>query len=152
MKKLSIATNNLASTEKLGRTIGAHLRGGEVIELVSDVGGGKTTLVRAIAAGAGSKDTVTSPTFTINKLYQAAELTLAHFDFYRLNDAGVVASELAEHLEQTDTVVLIEWPELINDLLPDRRLRILIEASGETKRTFCLEYPPSLAYLVEGAK
>ena len=148
--KLTTATNNSEETVRLGEAIGAELRGGEVIELVSDVGGGKTTLVRGIAKGAGSQDAVASPTFTISKLYRADTLTLAHFDFYRLSEAGLVADELAEHLDQTDTVVIIEWPEMIDNLLPKERLRILLSASSESARTFYVEYPEPLSYTIKG--
>ncbi|MBX4191001.1 tRNA (adenosine(37)-N6)-threonylcarbamoyltransferase complex ATPase subunit type 1 TsaE, partial [Candidatus Saccharibacteria bacterium] len=75
-----------AETESIGSLIGASLKGGEVIELRSDLGGGKTTFVRGLAAGAGSKANVTSPTFTLSRLYPAKNFSIHHFDFYRLND------------------------------------------------------------------
>ena len=65
----SIVSTDSKSTEKLGALLGKQLKGGEVIELVSDLGGGKTTFVRGLAAGSGSKDQVASPTFTLSKVY-----------------------------------------------------------------------------------
>ena len=71
-----------AATTAYGLFLGANLRGGEVVELISDLGGGKTTLTQAIVAGAGSKDVVSSPTFTIGKQYTAGKLRIYHFDFF----------------------------------------------------------------------
>ena len=92
----STSSDSAEATELLGERLGKSLRGGEVIELVSDLGGGKTTFVRGLARGAGSHDKVASPTFTISKTYVTDGYEIHHFDFYRLNDAGIVADELAE--------------------------------------------------------
>jgi len=62
----------------------------EIIELRSDLGGGKTTFTQGLAAGAGSKDAVSSPTFTLKKIYRAGELHIYHYDFYRLNEPGIL--------------------------------------------------------------
>src|ERR1700679_221405 len=93
----------------LAAAIGGRLRGGEVIELASDLGGGKTTFVRGLAQGAGSGDTVSSPSFTLTNQYEAGDLTIYHFDFYRLLEAGIVRDELAEVLADPQAVVVVEW-------------------------------------------
>ena len=85
-------------TEEVGSKIGTCLLGGEVILLSSDIGGGKTALVRGIARGLGSTDHVSSPTFTISKIYKSPKLTLYHFDFYRLQEPGIINYELVEAL------------------------------------------------------
>lgn len=139
-------------TERLGEGLGKRLKGGEVIELVSDVGGGKTTLVRGLARGFGSTDNVASPTFTISRVYKAPKRELHHFDFYRLSEPGIVAAELAEKLGDPQTVTVIEWGESVRDVLPRRRLRILLESEGENRRSITLACPPQLAYLVKGIK
>src|SRR5437764_11905760 len=84
------------STMRLGERIGKRLKGGETIELVSDLGGGKTTFVRGLAKGMGTSDKVASPSFTISREYKAGDLTMCHFDFYRLSEPGIMASEVAE--------------------------------------------------------
>ena len=128
------------------------LRGGEVIELVSDLGGGKTTLVRGLARGAGSQDKVASPSFTISKVYKTDKLEIHHFDFYRLSEPGVVADELAEVVGDPKIVVVVEWADAVRHVLPDKRLSIKIEQTAEGDRTFKFNCHPDLTYLLEAEK
>lgn len=121
---------------ELGKTIGAACTGGESIELVGDVGAGKTTLTKGIAAGLGVTVDVQSPTFTISRTYDGRDnLRLVHYDFYRLNDAGIMANELAEEVGQPDTVVVIEWAEIIHGVLPEGHPQVFITAPSEHERT-----------------
>lgn len=120
-----------------------------MIELVSDLGGGKTTFVRSLVKGMGSTDKVASPTFTISREYSAGDLTLYHFDFYRLHEPGVVANELAEVIDDPQAVVAVEWADIVEDVLPLERLTIRITATGENTREFNFAYPEKLAYLIE---
>ncbi len=84
-------------TKNLATKIGASLAGGEVFELVGDVGAGKTTFVKGLAKGLTVEDDVQSPSFTISRVYDARDgIQLAHYDFYRLYDAGIMANEIAE--------------------------------------------------------
>lgn len=143
----------VASSEQmmnLGATIGARLRGGECIELSSDVGGGKTTFTRGLAKGAGSEDHVSSPTFTVSKVYRADALTIVHFDFYRLHEPGDIEHELAEVIEDPRSVIVVEWSDVVAHVLPDERLRIEIVATHNDERRLTLHCPDTLAYLVEG--
>jgi len=125
------------------------LRGGEVIELVSDLGGGKTTLVHGLARGIGSNDHVSSPTFKISNEYSSDNLTLHHFDFYRLNDPGVVAHELHDVMDDPKAVVVVEWSNIVQHVLPEDRLTINLKATGENARQITITYSDSLKYLVE---
>jgi tRNA threonylcarbamoyladenosine biosynthesis protein TsaE len=125
------------------------VRGGEVIELVSDLGGGKTTFVRGLAEGMGSSDPVHSPSFTLANQYTAGPLTLHHFDFYRLQEPGIMRDDLAEILTDPTAVVVVEWAGIVEDVLPADRLTITIKADSETTRQFNFSYPKSLAYLVK---
>lgn len=109
-----------------------------MIELVSDLGGGKTTFVRGLARGIGSDDPVSSPTFTINHMYKGTEVTLYHFDFYRLVEAGVMREELAEILQDPKGVTVVEWGGIVEDVLPTRKLVITITATGEESRHYQL--------------
>lgn len=141
-------TNSAEATELLGEHIGARLRGGETIELVSDLGGGKTTFVRGLARGLGSADRVASPTFTISRAYKAAGRTLLHFDFYRLSEAGIMADELAESLADPNAVVVVEWGDIVADVLPVERITLNITATGEDQRAIMITYPNTLSYVI----
>ena len=145
-------TSSSADTERIAMAIGAKLQGGECFELSSDLGGGKTTFTRGLAAGAGSADQVSSPTFTISKVYDAADLRIYHYDFYRLQDPGLVAEELAESIEDPNAVSVIEWAQTVGHVLPESRVQITIERQkdGEDVRKLTIEYPEELAYLLEG--
>lgn len=143
-------STNTGQTEQLAAAIGAKLRGGEVIELISDLGGGKTTFTRGLARGAGSHDQVNSPTFAISREYTASKFTIAHFDFYRLNEAGIVADEVAELVGDPAYVVVVEWGDIVQDVLPRARLtvRLELDPDDENARRLAFSYPASLAYLL----
>jgi tRNA threonylcarbamoyladenosine biosynthesis protein TsaE len=147
---LSLGTDSAKETLAVATNIGSRLHGGEVIELISDLGGGKTTFTKGLAEGAGSKDKVHSPSFTIENEYRAAHLTIHHLDFYRLDDPGIMKDELLEILEDESAVVIIEWADIVEDLLPENRLIIKVQTKGESSRQFDFNYPESLSYLLEG--
>lgn len=132
--------------------IGQALKGGEVIELVSDLGGGKTTFVRGLARGMGSLDNVASPTFTVKREYRAGDLTLHHFDFYRIHEPGELQHELAESLHKPNNAVVIEWADIVKGILSSKRLTIRIKTTGESTRQFDFLAPKQLGYLLEGLK
>lgn len=137
-------------TEQLAETIGQHLRGGEVIELRSDLGGGKTTFTRGLVRGAGSTDRVGSPTFTLSREYVSPKFKIAHFDFYRLGEAGIVADELDELVGDPEYVTVVEWGDIVQDVLPERRLTIQFTQTADESRHITITYPDTLQYLVEG--
>lgn len=146
------SSTDSAATEQLGERLGHNLRGGEVIELVSDLGGGKTTFTRGLVRGTGSTDRVASPTFTLSREYVAPKFTIAHFDFYRLGEAGILGNELAEIIADPSYVTVVEWGDIVHDVLPQERLTIKLSLSGEDSRQLSFEYPDGLAYLVEGVR
>ena len=122
--------------ETLGREIGATLKGGEVIELIGDVGAGKTTFTRGLALGLGITSPITSPSFTISCRYPARdELSLNHYDFYRLSNPGIVAMELAESISDPRAITVIEWGESIQDVLPKNHIIIRINYMPDVGRT-----------------
>ena len=113
--------------QNLGAQIGAKLRGGEVLELIGDVGAGKTTLVKGLARGLAVDANVQSPSFTINRNYPARDgLILNHYDFYRLADAGIMKMEIAESLSQPQNITVVEWGESVRDVLPAARIVVKI--------------------------
>ena len=132
---MSIEVKSEGKMKNLGGSIGILLHGGEVIELIGDVGSGKTTLVKGIATGLGVDEHVQSPSFTINRIYKCRNnLTLAHYDFYRLNDAGIMSSELKETMGDANTVTVIEWAGVVDGVLPTDRLSIRISTASENSR------------------
>lgn len=152
IKTCHIQTSNAEETETLGYKLGTALRGGEVIELVSDLGGGKTTFTRGLVAGLGSTDVVASPTFTISKVYKAGKLEVHHFDFYRLSEAGIVADELAEIVGDPQIIIVVEWAAVVQHVLPDERLQVTITQTPDGDRQFTLRAPRSIDYLLEAAQ
>lgn len=139
---------SLDDTLALAGQIGARLSGGEVIELVSDLGGGKTAFVRGLAKGMGSDDLVHSPSFTLSNEYKYGELTLYHFDFYRLPEAGIMRNEVSELLGDDKAIVVVEWANLVDDVLPDNRLTIKLTTIDDNSRDIEINYPESLEYLI----
>ncbi len=105
-----------------------------VIELVGDVGAGKTTLVQGLARALGVEKTVTSPSFTISKVYETLVGRLIHYDFYRLEDAGVMREELAEALADESAIVVVEWADAVRGVLPDERLTVRIRYLADGSR------------------
>lgn len=149
LKTWHTTTATAAETERLAEKAGSVLKGGEVIELVSDLGGGKTTFTRGLVRGLGSADKVASPTFTISKVYDAGKIQVHHFDFYRLHEAGIIADELAEVAGDPHTVTLVEWADVVQHVLPEERLTIAIRQTPEGARELTFSSPESLAYILE---
>ena len=149
---MSVKTIMSISAEQsmaLGQKIGKNLKGGECIELVADVGGGKTTFVRGLALGAGSKDHVSSPTFTISKVYKTSKFEIVHFDFYRLNCADLIEHEIAEFIDDVGYVVIVEWSDIVQHTLPNSRLVVDIKYNQDGGRLIKLETPKKLEYLLK---
>jgi len=134
-----IEVKNEQEMRTLGEHLGQLLKGGETIELIGDVGAGKTTLTRGIARGMHVGETVQSPSFTISRVYEApGGRQLVHYDFYRLSDAGIMRDELQETAGSPDTSVVIEWADAVEDILPADRLTVTIAATGEESRRLTL--------------
>ena len=79
-------------------------------------------------------ETVQSPTFTISRIYDGENFTLTHYDFYRLNDAGIMSLELASVLEEPENITVVEWAESVAEILPENRIRLEILSQNETSR------------------
>lgn len=142
-KTLELVSNSLEDTYQLAEKIGRRLKGGEVIELVSDISGGKTAFVRGLAAGVNSTDQVASPTFTISRHYRSGDkdLEIHHYDFYRLGDnPGLMSLELVDSIGMPHVVTVIEWAQAVNEVLPNDRLTVEITATGESSRHFLLKF------------
>lgn len=120
--------------KQLGEAIGQSVSGGEVLELVGDIGAGKTTLTKGIARALGINEPVQSPTFTISRVYDSPKgLRLAHYDFYRLGEAGIMGDEIREATDD-DSVIIVEWAGAVDDDLPEDRLVVKITTISEEER------------------
>ena len=119
---------------EFGKNYAAKLEIPAVIELVGDVGAGKTTFVRGLAQGLGIEEPLSSPSFTISRFYQGKKATLTHYDFYRLEDPGLMAEDLAESITDENNVTVIEWGQSIADILPPEHKVIEIKYIDENTR------------------
>lgn len=132
----TLTINSDDDMREFGQTIGRRLRGGETIELIGDVGAGKTTFTKGLALGMNIVEPIQSPTYTINRMYETPHgLRLAHYDFYRLHEAGIMSDELHETLREPTTVTVVEWADVVSGVLPEDRLAIRIVADSETSRS-----------------
>jgi tRNA threonylcarbamoyladenosine biosynthesis protein TsaE len=147
--QISIRSESKLDTEKIAEVLGRNLKGGEVIELVSDVGGGKTAFVRGLSRGAGSQDHVNSPTYTIANIYKTPNFAIHHLDFYRLENPGLIEHELKEQLADKQNVVVVEWSDIVEHVLPETRLTIHIKTTGENSRQLEFICEDKLSYLIQ---
>ncbi len=115
-----------------GRQLATELGDKFCLELVGDVGAGKTTLVKGLAEALGYDGVVSSPSFSLNNRYQlAGGRILSHYDFYRLDDVWSVQELLSEDLADGQTSVVIEWADSVAEVLPDNRAQIKINYSKQ---------------------
>lgn len=129
---------NEQDTQRLGQVIGSVLAAGNVLGLVGNLGAGKTRLTKAIVAGLDANpDDVTSPTFVLIQEYHG-RLTVYHFDAYRLSDSDEFLELGADELLYSDGVCLVEWSNLVSDVMPIDMLNIEIKHTGQTTRQFHL--------------
>lgn len=127
-----------AETDDLGRRIAAAVEPGLVVALVGELGAGKTRLVRAVATALGADpDLVNSPTFVLIQRYDA-RIPVFHFDTYRLRDADEFADLGPEEFFTDGGICFVEWADRVAEMIPDDHLRIDIETTGPTERTFRL--------------
>lgn len=130
---MEFKTNSDLETRELGLSIGSALKGGEVIAMTGDLGAGKTTMTKSIAQGLEIDDYITSPTFTIVNEYEG-RLKLYHFDVYRISDIEEMYDIGYEEYLYSDAVSIIEWSNLIEEILPKDKINIDIEYIDENAR------------------
>ena len=126
-----IETNSEQETYDLGIQIGHKAQAGEVFTLVGDLGVGKTVFTKGLARGLGIGEPVSSPTFTIVQIYEEGRLPLYHFDVYRIGDVEEMEEIGYEDYIFGDGVSLIEWANLISEILPEHYTEIKIEKDLE---------------------
>lgn len=124
-------TNRAEETFELGRQLGERARPGQVYCLNGNLGVGKTVFTQGFARGLGIEEPVNSPTFTILQQYEEGRLPLYHFDVYRIGDVSEMDEIGYDDYFFGEGVCLIEWSELIEELLPDHVTKIVIEKDLE---------------------
>ena len=127
----TIETNSPEETFALGRQFGQQAKAGEVYTLIGDLGVGKTVLTQGVAAGLGIEEPVSSPTFTIMQIYEEGRLPFYHFDVYRIGDVEEMDEIGYEDYFYGGGVCLIEWANLIEEILPPGHKQITIENSPD---------------------
>ena len=134
---MEIVINNIKDINKAARTFIDYMPEGNVIAFYGNMGAGKTTFIKALCEELGVEDEVTSPTFAIVNEYTCtnAPSNIYHFDFYRIKKLEEVYDMGYEDYFYSDSLCLIEWPELIEELLPDdvTKVHIIEQSDGSRK-------------------
>ena len=140
--KETVESYSAADTCAYGKALGEKAAPGEIYALAGDLGVGKTVFTQGFAAGLGIMEPVNSPTFTILQSYEDGRLPLHHFDVYRIGDVEEMVEIGCEDCFYGEGVCLIEWAELIREILPKDCIRITIEknlAEGFDYRQITIE-------------
>ena len=122
-----IETRSPEETFALGKKIGQAALPGQIYTLTGDLGVGKTVFTQGVASGLGISEAVNSPTFTIVQVYEEGRLPFYHFDVYRIGDIEEMEEIGYDDYFFGQGVCLIEWAELIQELIPEQAIRIRIE-------------------------
>lgn len=126
-----VETRSAEETFELGKKIGKRAGAGQVYTLVGDLGAGKTVFTQGLARGLGIEEPISSPTFTIVQVYEEGRLPFYHFDVYRIGDLEEMDEIGYEDYIYGQGVCLIEWSNLIEEILPPKRTEIVIEKDLE---------------------
>ena len=132
---MEVSTHSTQETKKLAIEIAKKIAKGSIIALYGDLGAGKTVFTRNLAEALGFKSRVQSPTFVIARRYRSDGLALNHIDLYRLTskqEAEDIGME--DFLKSPENITVIEWPEIIEEILPKKTIRIYFEYTGENER------------------
>ena len=126
-----IETRSPEETFALGEKLGREAKPGQIYTLNGDLGTGKTVFTQGFAAGLGSTEPVNSPTFTILQVYEEGRMPFYHFDVYRIGDVEEMDEIGYEDCFYGEGVCLIEWAELIEEILPEKVIVVTIEKDLE---------------------
>lgn len=146
MENRHVTTKSAEETRALGKRLAGEIIPGILLCLVGDLGAGKTTLVQGLLEGLGAERPFVSPTFVIMKQYDLAAGLLSgriqrvyHADAYRVQEKDFIEIGFAEWCADRDGLVILEWPERIAAILPEKRINITITALSETEREVKVE-------------
>jgi tRNA threonylcarbamoyladenosine biosynthesis protein TsaE len=126
-----IETNSPSETFEAGKKLGEGANPGDIFTLNGDLGVGKTVFTQGVAAGLGITEHVNSPTFTIVQVYEGGRLPFYHFDVYRIGDIEEMEEIGYEDYFYGDGLCIIEWAQLIEELIPPNARQITIEKDLE---------------------
>jgi len=140
MKQVHYITNSQEETFDVGYELGKKAKKGDIFGLIGDLGTGKTILAKGIAKGLGINEEITSPTFTLLEVYEAA-IPLYHFDLYRISDDSELENLFFEEYWYDDGVSVIEWAERAMKRLPNDIFIIRLEYTGKNRRKITIEHP-----------
>jgi len=147
---LTLLLQNERDTERLGAALADVLPQGTVVALVGTLGAGKTRLVQAVATALGvPPGGVTSPTFVLVNEYRQGRLPVFHFDTYRLKDEEEFLALGPEEYFDSDGLTFVEWADRVEHLLPEERLEIELEVTGDTRRAMLLATSDKLDKAIE---
>lgn len=128
---MTIETNSPEETFALGQKLGEQAKAGQIYNLNGDLGVGKTVFTQGIARGLGITEAVSSPTFTIVQVYEEGRLPFYHFDVYRIGDIEEMEEIGYDDYFFGNGVCMIEWAELIEELIPENSIHVTIEKDLE---------------------
>ena len=128
---MTIETNSPEETFALGQKLGEQAKAGQIYPLNGDLGVGKTVFTQGIARGLGITEAVSSPTFTIVQVYEEGRLPFYHFDVYRIGDIEEMEEIGYDDYFFGNGVCMIEWAELIEELIPENSIHVTIEKDLE---------------------
>lgn len=146
----TIKVNNIEETERLAESLAHNLSADDTLLLSGDLGTGKTTFTQFLGKNLGVRRHMTSPTFNIIKSYTSPikECQIHHMDCYRLEGSDEDLG-FDEYFDGT-SIVIVEWPQYIEEFLPEEYIAITIEHVDETSRRFKISATPTKSHLVEG--
>lgn len=148
----SIYLENEKFTYRLGRHIGENLFPGAVVCLNGDLGAGKTSMTKSIAEAMGIDEDITSPTFTIVNEYNEGDIPLYHFDVYRIGSSDEMYEIGFDEYISSQGVSIIEWSNIIEDILPLERLDIEIKYEDVGRRVYFNPRGERYEKIVEGVE
>ena len=133
----TIILHSEQETIEYGKRLGQQAAPGQILALTGDLGAGKTTLTKSIAAGLGISEMITSPTFTIVKEYHSGRLPLYHFDVYRIGDIDEMYELGYEEYFFGSGLCVVEWADLIEELIPEEAMWISIAHGEREEERIC---------------
>lgn len=135
MKEHTIKITGLEDYPQAAREFIGQMQGARIFAFYGNMGSGKTTLIKSICKELGVEDSINSPTFAIVNEYEDKEQrTIFHFDFYRIKSLEEVYNMGYEEYVYSDAICFMEWPELIEELLPEETTKVYIEENGQGER------------------
>lgn len=132
--------NSIAELDAAAKDLLAFANGTKFFIFEGEMAAGKTTFIKAICAALGAKDTVSSPTFSIVNEYEIPDGLIYHFDFYRLKNLQEAYDIGYEEYFYSDNYCFIEWPQKVEQLLPEHYIKVELEIKGENERVFSYQY------------